>query len=129
MTTDVRLITNALRDYERLANAGDASQIAALYDENAILFPDRFDAFTGVAEIEGFYAAAFSMLTLDIEFQIDPSQIVVAGDVAYATTTSHGTRFLKASGETVPEVNRELWVLAKQGDGWLIARYCFNKAE
>ncbi|MEO0345873.1 MAG: hypothetical protein AAF229_06405 [Pseudomonadota bacterium] len=79
--------------------------------------------------IEGFYAAAFSMLTLDIEFQIDPTQIVVAGDVAYTTTTSHGTRFLKASGETVPEINRELWVFTQKADRWLIARYCFNKAE
>lgn len=129
MTDDIGQIAALLRQYETSANNSDSAALGRLYCDDAVLLPDRFDAFEGAERIEGFYAFAFSMLTLKLDFDIDPSKIMVAGDVAYATTTSTGTRFLKEANETVPEINRELWVFRKIQGEWKIARYCFNKSE
>lgn len=129
MTDDTQKITDLLQNYETFCNAGEYSKVGALYDTDAILLPDRFDVFEGVESITGFYQFAFSMLELDITFTIDAKNILVAGDFAYATTHSAGTRYLKESKETVPEINRELWIFRRVDADWKIARYCFNKSS
>ena len=126
---DTVKITEVLKSYEGFVNTGDADRLGALYADDAVLLPDRFDVFEGAEAITGFYAFAFSALTLELEFQIDPEDIVVDGDTAYATTTSTGTRFIKQANQTVPEINRELWVFEEVDGDWKIARYAFNKSE
>ncbi|MEO1041062.1 MAG: DUF4440 domain-containing protein [Pseudomonadota bacterium] len=126
---DVQGIIRVLESYEQFVNAGDAQSVGGLYASDAILLPDRFDAFEGAENITGFYAFAFDALSLELEFDIDPSDIIVSGDVAYATTTSVGTRFIKEGNQTVPEINRELWVFEEIDGEWKIARYCFNQSQ
>ena len=126
---DTVKITEVLKSYESFVNAGNAEGLGALYTDDAVLLPDRFDAFEGAEAITGFYAFAFSALTLELEFQIDPDDIVVDGDTAYATTSSTGTRFIREANQTVPEINRELWVFEMLEGEWKIARYAFNKSE
>ncbi|MEO1662969.1 MAG: nuclear transport factor 2 family protein [Pseudomonadota bacterium] len=127
--SETQSIVDVLKRYETYANAGDYESLGGLYTADGVLFPDRFDVFLGAEDITGFYQFAFSALTLDIDFNIDPANITVAGDVAYATTDSAGTRYIKEADLTVPEVNRELWVFEKVDGEWKIARYCFNKSE
>lgn len=126
---DVGEIADVLRSYEGFVNESNAAGLGSLYTEDAVLLPDRIDVFEGNEAITGFYTFAFSALTLELEFQIDPDNIVVDGGTAYATTTSTGTRFIKEASQTVPEINRELWVFEKVDDAWKIARYAFNKSE
>ncbi len=126
---DTGQITDVLRSYESFVNESNAQGLGALYTEDAVLLPDRFEAFEGADAITGFYAFAFSALKLDLEFEIDPEDIVVDGDTAYATTSSTGTRFIKEANQTVPEINRELWVFEQVDGDWKIARYAFNKSE
>ncbi|MEO0792822.1 MAG: SgcJ/EcaC family oxidoreductase [Pseudomonadota bacterium] len=126
---DTIAITNVLKSYEEFVNESDAEGLGSLYTEDAILLPDRFDRFAGQEAITGFYAFAFSALTINLEFTINTDEIIVAGDTAYATTTSTGTRFIKEANQTVPEINRELWVFEKVDGVWKIARYAFNKSE
>ncbi|MBK7874005.1 MAG: hypothetical protein IPJ74_26820 [Saprospiraceae bacterium] len=57
------------------------------------------------------YEFIFSQIQLNIEFFID--EILVEGDFAFATTSSKGTTLIHANGETIPEENRELFVLKK----------------
>lgn len=127
--SETQSVVDVLKRYETYANAGDYESLGGLYTADGVLFPDRFDVFLGAEDITGFYQFAFSALTLDIDFNIDPANITVAGDVAYATTDSAGTRYIKEADLTVPEVNRELWVFEKVDGEWKIARYCFNKSE
>ena len=94
----------------------DAAALGDLYAEDSFLFPDRMDTFEGKEAILGFYHYAFSLLTLKLSFDIDPSRIVVSGDLAFATTTSTGTRLINETQQTVPEINRELWVFRKSTD-------------
>ena len=126
---DTDKIVDVLRSYESFVNDGNAEGLGELYTQDAVLLPDRFDVFEGSEAITGFYAFAFSALSLDLEFDIDPDDIVVSGDTAYAVTTSTGTRMIKETGQTVPEINRELWVFEQVDGDWMIARYAFNKSE
>ncbi|TNE66890.1 MAG: hypothetical protein EP344_02250 [Bacteroidetes bacterium] len=64
---------------------------------------------------------------MNIEFFIE--EIVVENNVAFATTSSEGTTLIHATGDTVPEANRELFVFEKVGGDWKIARYMFNKTS
>ena len=73
------------------------------------------------------YEFVFSQIQLNIEFYID--EIVVNNDYAFARTTSKGTTLIHANGETVPEENRELFVLQKANGQWKISRYMFNKMK
>ena len=129
MASEVDKILDVLRSYEAGVNQGDADDLGALYEDASILFPDRMDTFEGSQAIAGFYRYAFSLLSLNLTFTIEPKDIIVVGDMAYATTHSTGTRLIKQTNETVPEVNRELWVFRKIDEEWKISRYCFNKTE
>ena len=73
------------------------------------------------------YEYVFSQIQLNIEFFIE--EIQVEGNLAFAVTSSKGTTFIHANGETIPEANRELFVFEKMNGEWKIARYMFNKTE
>lgn len=126
---DQEAIENVLTTYFAAANAGDAVALAALYTEDAVLLPGDMPTAEGVADIEALYAGAFSQLQLDIEVDLASADIVVDDDLAYATTTSAGTRRIHATGDTIPENNRELWIMARAQEGWKITRYMFNKSD
>jgi ketosteroid isomerase-like protein len=64
---------------------------------------------------------------LNIKFFIE--EIQVEGNMAFAVTSSKGTTLIKATGDTIPEANRELFVFDKVNGEWKIARYMFNKTE
>ena len=119
-------IVDILNAYKTAVNNADAKAAAHLYTEDAILIPANFPTNVGKTAIFGFYDYAFSLLQLTLEFKIDENQIVINGDTAYATTTSTGTRFYRESKETVPEINRELWIFKKTATDWKINRYMFN---
>ncbi|MEM8728714.1 MAG: nuclear transport factor 2 family protein [Pseudomonadota bacterium] len=127
--SEIDQIINVLLSYESHVNESNAEGLGALHTDDAILFPDRFDVFEGQQDITGFYAFAFSALTINLEFAIDPDNIVISDTTAYATTTSTGTRFIKDANQTVPEINRELWVFERIDGDWKIARYAFNKSQ
>ncbi len=122
-------IVELLRSYESFGNASDAAGMGSLYTADAVLLPDRFDAYEGRDAITAFYGFAFSALSLDLVFEINPADIVVSGDTAYAVTTSEGTRTILETNQTVPEINRELWVFEQVDGDWMIVRYAFNKSE
>ncbi len=50
-----------------------------------------------------------------------------SGNFAFVRAISRGEVTFFAEGVTLPEENRELFVLKKTGDKWKIARYMFNK--
>ncbi|MEZ4455228.1 MAG: nuclear transport factor 2 family protein [Gemmatimonadales bacterium] len=72
------------------------------------------------------YRAIFGTITLSITFAID--EVVTADSLATALTRSDGSVRVNATGTTAPESNREVFVFAREGGTWRIARYLFNKA-
>jgi len=118
-------ITDLLFTYRDALNASDVSKVLSLYTEDGIFMPSGAPTSIGAEQVKGTYEFVFSNIKLSIEFNID--EIIVNGDYAFARTTSKGTTLIHATGETVPEENRELFVLQKENGSWKIDRYMFNK--
>lgn len=92
-----------------------------------VFMPTEAPSAIGQENILKSYEFIFTQIQLNIEFYID--EITVEGDFAFAVTSSKGTTLIHATGDTIPEANRELFVFEKVNGDWKIARYMFNKTE
>lgn len=124
---DQTAIKELLFTYRDALNASSVEQVMPLYTTDGVFMPTGFPTAVGTEQVRGAYTGVFSMIQLNIEFFID--EIEVDGDHAFARTTSKGSTLIHATGETVPEENRELFVLQRTANGWKIARYMFNKMK
>lgn len=120
-------IENLLSEYKKSLNTSDAKLAQSLYAKDGVFMPSGAPSANGSESILKSYEYIFSQIQLSIEFYID--EILVEGAIAFATTSSKGTTLIHATGETVPEENRELFVFEKVNDNWKIARYMFNKTK
>jgi len=120
-------IKNLLFVYRDALNASDVSKVIPLYTEDGIFMPSGAPTSIGTEQVKGAYEFVFSNIQLSIEFYID--EIIVNGEYAFARTISKGTTLIRATEETVPEENRELFVLKKENGSWKIDRYMFNKMK
>lgn len=113
--------------YQKSLNTSDAKLAQSLYTKDGIFMPTEAPSGIGSEEILKSYEHVFSQIQLNIEFFIE--EIQVEGNMAFAVTSSKGTTLIHATGDTIPEANRELFVFEKVGGNWKIARYMFNKTE
>jgi uncharacterized protein (TIGR02246 family) len=126
-SNDQAAIKSLLFNYRDALNASSVDQVMPLYTPNGVFMPTGFPTAVGTEQVKGAYTGVFSMIKLNIEFFVD--EIEVDGDHAFARTTSRGTTLIHATGQTVAEENRELFVLHRTNGGWKIARYMFNKMK
>ncbi len=126
-TSEKQEIKNLLSTYRDALNASDVSKVLSLYTEDGIFMPSGAPTSIGTEQVKGAYEFVFSNIKLSIEFYID--EITVNGEYAFARTTSKGSTLIHATGETVPEENRELFILQKENGTWKIDRYMFNKMK
>lgn len=126
-TNDQNAIKELLFAYRDALNASSTDQVIPLYTTDGVFMPTGFPTSVSTDQVRQAYDGVFSMIKLNIEFFIDEVQVV--GDHAFARTTSRGTTLIHATGATVPEENRELFVFARTASGWRIARYMFNKMK
>lgn len=124
---DKAAIETLLQTYKRSLNTSDAKLAQSLYTNDGIFMPTDAPSAIGQENILKSYEFIFTQIQLNIEFYID--EITVEGDFAFAVTSSKGTTLIHATGETIPEANRELFVFEKVNEDWKIARYMFNKTE
>ncbi len=118
-------VENLLLAYEEALNNADTKAVLSLYAKDGVFMPSEAPSAIGHAAVEASYNFVFNQIKLNIKFSID--EIVVHGDVAFACTISRGSTDILAAGITVPEENRELFVLVKEDGEWKIGRYMFNK--
>ena len=116
-----------LGEYKKSLNTSDAKLAQSLYMKDGIFMPTEAPSAIGSENILKSYEYIFSQIQLNIEFFIE--EIEVENDFAFATTSSKGTTLIHATGDTVPEANRELFVFEKVDGDWKIARYMFNKTS
>lgn len=124
---DKQQIEQLLSEYKKSLNSSDAKLAQSLYTKDGVFMPSGAPSAIGSENILKSYEFIFSQIQLNIEFYID--EILVEGEFAFATTSSKGTTLIHASGETIPEENRELFVFEKVNNVWKIARYMFNKTK
>ena len=120
-------IENLLAEYQISLNTSDAKLAQSLYTKDGIFMPTEAPSGIGSESILKSYEYVFSQIQLNIEFYIE--EIQVEGNMAFAVTSSKGTTLIHATGNTIPEANRELFVFEKVNSEWKIARYMFNKTE
>lgn len=120
-------IETLLSEYQKSLNTSDAKLAQNLYTKDGIFMPTEAPSGIGSGGILKSYEYVFSQIQLSIEFFIE--EIQVEGNMAFAVTSSKGTTLIHATGDTIPEANRELFVFEKVNDEWKIARYMFNKTE
>lgn len=126
-TTEKAAIEKLLFAYRDALNASDVNKVLPLYTNDGVFMPSNAPSAIEQEQVKAAYEYVFSQIQLNIEFYID--EIVVNGDYAFARTTSKGTTLIHANKQTVPEENRELFVLQKANGQWKIARYMFNKMK
>lgn len=126
-TTEKSAIEKLLFSYRDALNTSDVNKVLTLYTNDGVFMPSNAPSAVGQEQIKASYEFVFKTIQLKIEFFID--EIQVSGDFAFARTTSKGTTLIHANGQTVPEENRELFVLQKVEGQWKIARYMFNKMK
>ncbi len=124
--TDEFLIRDLLGNYEKALNTSDAEAAVAVYADDGVFYPYNLPTAAGTEELLASYRRIFATIKLDIVFDIH--DIVVAGDVAWATTGSQGHVTVLEPGLTVAEANREMFAFARTEDGWKVSRYMFNKS-
>ena len=117
-------IRDLLATYEGALNASNAELSASLYTADGVFLPHQFPSAVG-PDVKGAYQQTFEAIGLNVAFEID--EVTVVGDFAYARTRSEGTQTIRATDETTPESNRELFTFAQEDGRWKIARYMFNK--
>ena len=127
MENEKSAIEKLLYAYRDALNASDTGKVLPLYTSNGVFMPSNAPTAIGQEQIKGAYDFVFNNIQLKIEFFID--EIETNGDFAFARTTSKGTTLIHATGQTVPEENRELFVLRKENGSWKIDRYMFNKMK
>ena len=120
-------IEELLGEYKKSLNKSDAKLAQSLYTKDGIFMPTEAPSGIGSENILKSYEYVFSQIQLNIEFFIE--EIEVEGNMAFAVTSSKGTTLIHATGDTIPEANRELFVFEKVNGEWKIARYMFNKTE
>lgn len=116
-----------LSEYEKSLNTSDAILAQSLYTKDGIFMPTEAPSGIGSEGILKSYQYVFSQIQLNIKFFIE--EIQLEGNMAFAVTSSKGTTRINATGDTIPEANRELFVFEKVDGNWKIARYMFNKTE
>ena len=126
-STQKSAIEQLLFTYRDALNTSDVNKVLPLYAQEGVFMPSNAPTAIGQAQVKAAYEFVFKNIQLKIEFYID--EIVVNGDYAFARTTSKGTTLIHATGQVIPEENRELFVLQKESGSWKIARYMFNKTK
>jgi uncharacterized protein (TIGR02246 family) len=116
-----------LNEYKRSLNTSNAQLAQSLYTKDGVFMPTEAPSAIGSENILKSYEFIFTQIQLSIEFFIE--EIEVEGNMGFGVTSSKGTTLIHASGDQIPEANRELFVFEKIDDEWKIARYMFNKTE
>ncbi|MFH5208801.1 YybH family protein [Antrihabitans sp. NCIMB 15449] len=123
--TDEAAVREVLGRYAKSLNDADADDAVAQYARDGVYYPYNLPTATGTDELLAAYRQIFATIRLDIAFTVH--EVVVDGDLAYATTGSKGLVTVLEPDVTAPEENREVFVLKRSGGDWKIARYMFNK--
>lgn len=127
MNTMQENIKKTLLSYRDALNESNTEKALALYTTEGVFMPSGAPTAIGQEQLKAAYDFVFSQIQLNIEFYID--EIEVLDGYAFARTTSKGTTLIHASGNTIPEENREIFVLKLVAGDWKIDRYMFNKMK
>ncbi|KAM0429645.1 hypothetical protein ACHAPT_006250 [Fusarium lateritium] len=125
VSSDIGQITAALHAYGAALKSGNVDQAVNLYTSDGVILPPHFTASAGTKALHEAYTRIFSSIQLEPTFHID-EVVVMSPEWAFARTTASGTKTMKATQESEPHSNQELFIMKKEEGEWKIARYAFS---
>jgi len=125
--TNENQIKSLLDSYEAALNANDIATILRLYGSDPVFLPQHAPALVGREAVHAGYQQVFETIKLDIRFTTH--EIEVAGDWAWARTSSAGRTRVLAAGVEIEEGNNELFVFRREHGTWRIHRYIFSTSQ
>lgn len=109
-------------------NAADTLGWVDLFERGAVYMPPGIPPITTRAGLEEMAATGFGPYAAAVT--IDPAEIVVSGDWAFARSEVRGTVTPRSGGESIPVNVKQLVVYHRQPNGeWKIARFMSNANE
>ncbi|MDO5291035.1 MAG: nuclear transport factor 2 family protein [Pseudomonadota bacterium] len=121
-------VLNLMQRYQQaMRNANLPGIAATLHDDVVTTFADRLTARGKAAVLQNYQATFAAIDFAGIEYLID--DVAVSHDLAVVSTYHPVGAFVthKSDQKKIPDHNRELFVLKKVQDQWLIQRYMFNQ--
>ncbi len=125
--TEAKHIEQRLKSYFAALNKSDAVTAVASYTDDGVFMPTEGPTATGLEQLKAAYRHVFDTIKLNVGIKIE--EIAPSCEYAYAITSSEGEVTILDKAVTLPEKNRELFVLKKVDGDWKIARYMFNKSS
>lgn len=124
--------TDAIRRmYPRFVGAKlarDVERELSFVTDDAVYTPPGGPEVAGKAALRAWWTSRETADSLEL-FELDPGEIVVAGDLAYSRGTSTSRFRNRRTGEISTQVVRHLDILRRQPDGrWLISRHIRNSS-
>ena len=126
MADDATAIRGLMTSYRNALAMNDPEAVAANYTADGVLMGPGSATAIG-ADLSAAYSAIFDGVGLNLDFTV--ANMVIGEKYAIVQSTSDGTALVNATGERVPEQNRELFVMEKADSSWKIARYLYNKMD
>jgi uncharacterized protein (TIGR02246 family) len=125
MNQNEKAIAALLAKYQDALNQSDTNAVMKLYAPDGVFMPQHSPSSVGADAIRKAYDAVFNTIKLDVDFRVAEVR-QIATDWAFARTNSAGKVKVKATGNSGPEANQELFLFQRIDDTWKIARYCFS---
>ncbi|MDI1329531.1 MULTISPECIES: SgcJ/EcaC family oxidoreductase [unclassified Pseudomonas] len=120
-------IEMVLKSYETALNNNDIESILSLFGSEPVFMPQNAPALEGREAVRAGYEQVFDTLKLTVQFTIH--DVEIAGEWAWARTTSSGVTKILEAGIEVSEGNNELFILRKESGDWKIHRYLFATSQ
>lgn len=123
-TEEMKNMETLIKNYETALNSNDINTIMELYSSEPVFMPQYSPALIGRDAVQAGYEQVFKTIKLNVKFEIH--DIEIAGDWAWARTSSTGQTQILANGNEVKEGNNELFVFHQENGDWKIHRYLFS---
>jgi uncharacterized protein (TIGR02246 family) len=122
---DEAAIRDLIRQTAAFNNQADSLGWVSLFDDEAVYMAPDMPAVTTEAGLRNVASAGFGDYQADVS--IEPVEIVILGDWAFARSLVTGTVVPRAGGQVIPVDMKQLVLYRRQADGsWKIARLMIN---
>jgi len=122
--SDRAAILSIIKETQAANNAGDVDRWTALFTDDAVYMPPNTPAITTPANLQAIAEAGFRHTAT---ITIEPQEIQVGPDWAFARTQVTGQITVAGSGEVITVDSKQIVIYERTGDShWKIARLISN---
>src|ERR1700712_3786116 len=111
-------VYKTVHSYETLLNAGNTAEIVKLYASDGVSEWNEKRTFATKEQMTQGYDSLFKIAKFTTKFSYDAIEVV--GDTAFVRTHHHKGATVVENGKTLPDLNREVFLLQKIDGSWKI---------